>query len=176
MSIHEHNRRKTASQVFRKAWNLFKNGGGILYSFSECLRLAWALILKRQRLVFSKVRGVTFDNPDGISRQRLLQKLRQYPQADVSILLQREPDNPFDAYAIEVIASVRHHGRAVVGYMSSSMSREVSPLMDQGYTTVAFFEEITGGEILGLNYSFSLIPNFQNQNYCNKKEIAPMVG
>ncbi len=64
------------------------------YSLSEAFRKAW----RRVKLTMSiRVVGVSFEN-----RQERLHFLKQFKPEDLTVTLEREPENKFDANAIRI--------------------------------------------------------------------------
>jgi len=86
---------------------------------------------------FSKIVGVTKQNPDGTSRQELLKNCK----AGVQLQIVREPENPVDEKAIAVKLSDGQQ----LGYLTSELADELAPKIDRGLTFEAMVAEITGG-------------------------------
>lgn len=170
MSKKEFNRRKLSSMVFLRAWKYFRSKGTNSYSFSLCLKLAWKTARGIQHLIYSKVRGTTFSNENGVSRQIILYNLRKYSLSEVGLELVRDYVNLFDRNAVMIFATVRNRGSAVVGYLSAELASEVAPLLDSGLTPIVFFLGITGEDTLGLNFAFTVMPSLSTiYNHCKKK-------
>lgn len=91
-------------------------------------------------VLFTKVVGVTFEG-----RQEVVAQL----SAGEEVLLRRQPDNPADPHAVQV---VRRNG-AVVGYLSSPLAGRVAPQLDRGARYRATVIGVTGGgdKNLGVN-------------------------
>ena len=70
----------------------------------------------------AKVAGVTFDNDDGSSRQKIIARCT----VGEKIRLIREPDNPYDEFAIKVC---RSNGEQI-GYVASEYLENVSRGID----------------------------------------------
>ncbi len=64
----------------------------------------------------TRVAGVSFNNEDGSSRQALLKGM----QNDDPIILEREPDNPYDSNAIRVVAQ-----KGCIGYIPRDLAKIV---------------------------------------------------
>ena len=77
-----------------------------------------------------QVAGVTFANADGSSRQEAIASLERGD----ALRLSREPDNPHDFFAVEVIAP--RLGRQI-GYLPKAVAAELSPKIDMGCSTQA---------------------------------------
>ena len=94
------------------------------------------------RSFYTKVYGVSFQNPDGSDRQNILAQLDEtYDDGGFPLQLKRESDNPHDAMAIAVIAPTGQQ----LGYLSRSVANNVAPLIDGGSTVEASATQITGG-------------------------------
>ncbi len=160
MSKKEQNRRKIASYVFKRAWKLFKKQGAkYMYTFATCLKLAWRIVRGYARLNFSKVRGVSFKNIDGISRQSVIAALSKYATEEISLYFEREPDNPYDPNAIKIMAKVAGKGSAQIGYVAKELAEDLAVEMDLNRKVVVILEEITGrsSRMLGVNYRYILV-------------------
>lgn len=83
-------------------------------------------------VLFTKVAGVTFEG-----RQEVVAQL----SVGEEVLLRRQPDNPADPHAVQV---VRKDG-AVVGYLSSPLAGRVAPQLDRGARYRATVVAVTGG-------------------------------
>ena len=98
------------------------------------------------RTIHTKVRGVTFKNGNGTSRQQII---RQLCHSGDALLLLRDRDNPADPNAIAIIRICRGvDGKATfceqLGYLAKEIARDLAPIL--GETPVGFAEilEITG--------------------------------
>ena len=101
---------------------------------------------------FTKIAGVTFRNPDGSSRQRIIKECR----VGEALLLIREPDNPIDKFAVKV---VRGNGQQL-GYLGRNIAREgdrsgIAYRMDRGDKYLCRISDITGGGA-GLSYGVNI--------------------
>lgn len=169
---YEETRRAFASSIFRQAifrqaWRLHRRS---VLSFPDCLSLSWSLTRGFKRLCYTKCRGTTKANDDGINRQRILVALASFPESEVILNFERESSNIFDSNAIKVMSSVfvkKDNGEcafqkcsACVGYLSADLAKQVAPLMDQNYEIAAFFLGITGigKQNLGINFCFTILP------------------
>jgi hypothetical protein len=160
MSKREENRRKIASYVFKRAWKLFKKQGAkYMYTFATCLKLAWRIVRGYAHLSFSKVRGVSFKNSDGKSRQSVIAALRKYSPEQISLYFEREPDNPYDPNAIKVMAKVAGKGSAQIGYVAKELAEYISVELDLNRKAVVILEDITGvpSRMLGVNFRYILV-------------------
>jgi len=94
----------------------------------------------------SKVAGVTAKNDNGISRQEYIQT---YCKPNMNLILRREPDNPHDSNAVAVLikakAFIFFSSEVQIGYLNSTVAKEISRHMDSGEYVNAVITEITGG-------------------------------
>jgi hypothetical protein len=98
------------------------------------------------RTIHTNIRGVSFENPDGASRQQII---RSSCHPGDALLLLREPGNPVDPNAIGVIRVCRgSDGRATfteqLGYLSKEIARDLRPFFDEGPVGLAEIVELTG--------------------------------
>ncbi len=113
---------------------------------SAAMVRAWITVKLRKMEV--RAAGVTHGN-----RQTLLQHLTWYNVADITITLQREPQNAADRNAVQIIAAVRNKGAAVIGYINRELAAALAPLLDKGATIASRFKAIVGG---GCGYYYGL--------------------
>lgn len=96
---------------------------------------------------YSKVAGVSFNNTDGTSRQKIIER---FARAGMPLILVREPNNPHSenrtAVAVFIKAqrlfSMRHEQ---IGYLNEHVSEEISRHIDSGKLVTAKISEVTGG-------------------------------
>jgi HIRAN domain len=109
------------------------------------------------RSIRTKIRGVTFDNPDGANRQQII---RQWCHSGDALYLVREPNNPADRNAIQVKRLIssdvpdKPRQGELLGYLSRDLAERLAPQMDDGFVLMARITEVTGGEdrrSLGVN-------------------------
>jgi hypothetical protein len=110
------------------------------------------------RSIHTKIRGVTKENPDGVSRQQIISHCCRLGDA---LFLVREPNNPVDRNAIQVkrivCSDVPDKPRLgeQLGYLSRELAEELAPNMDEhGFVLMAWIMNVTGGEddeCLGVN-------------------------
>ena len=87
----------------------------------------------------SKVVGVSHDNPDGTSRQKIIKANCKAGQA---LQLKPEPDNPYDHNAIGVWIPAGQ-----IGYIASGrLADDLSTHMKRGTAVSASIDEVTGGK------------------------------
>ena len=153
MSAIEKRRRNMVRHVCKQAWIYLKRTS--IDSLSCAMRLAWMKIQSRLFSHYTKVRGVTFED-----RQRLLNRLSKYKENDIILTAERVYDNPYDRYAIEIIATVQGKGSGTLGYISKALSQGLAVKMDEGAWLIPIIENITGGTAgrpFGLNFSYLII-------------------
>ncbi|MBM3144616.1 MAG: hypothetical protein FJ010_06525 [Chloroflexi bacterium] len=100
--------------------------------------------------LYSKLSGVTRQNPDGSDRQEIIEALCYNGQP---LLLLREP-NQFSENNIGVYLAFQ------IGYVSPELADELAPLIDEGIPIEAQITEITGGAegkpTRGVNVAFTI--------------------
>jgi hypothetical protein len=141
MSSKEIQRRKIARYVMLEAWKLKRST--ILYrmTFSSSLKLSWQIIRGRIRKHYTKVVGVMF-----VGRQTLLKRLLHYPKHQVIIKFVRQPDNPYDKFAVLVTAEIKGRRQATLGYLSTQLAQIIAPLMDTGRQVIVSSFDVTGSK------------------------------
>lgn len=115
------------SKVMTIANALVKQGA----SRSVAMVRAWITV--KLRRIDTKTAGVTHGN-----RQKLLARLSRYSPDEITIKLNREPENAADSNAVQVIAAA------------------IAPLMDKGKAVASSFKAITGGADYCLNYGLNI--------------------
>jgi HIRAN domain len=123
------------------------------------------------RSIHTKIRGVTYTNPDGADRQKIIQ---QWCHSGDALWLYREPENPADCNAIavrRVVCSDAPDNPRVeeqLGYLSRELAEELAPDMDKrGHILMAHIMEVTGGD-----GGHSLGVNIQVEEYIPAQEAA----
>ncbi|MEG6507041.1 HIRAN domain-containing protein [Nitratidesulfovibrio sp. 1201_IL3209] len=91
------------------------------------------------------VAGVTHNNSDGVSRQKIIARLERWEAVD----LVREPDNRHDGNAIAVVS-----GMGMIGYIKSDSNTRIAQLLDSGCTCLAKISSVHGGS--GKSYGCAL--------------------
>ncbi len=81
---------------------------------------------------FTKVVGVTFEGRQGVVAQLAVGE---------EVLLRRQPDNPVDPHAVQVVRS----DGAVVGYLNSALAGRLAPHLDRGARYRVTVTAVTGG-------------------------------
>ena len=108
------------------------------YSLSQAFKTAW------RRVKFSmtiRAAGTTFEN-----RQDRLKFLQQFKMEDLTVTLEREPDNKFDSNAIRIVVHIKPISKkTIIGYVPRSYARELSKVIDIGVQIKATLKQIIGG-------------------------------
>ena len=89
------------------------------------------------RTFYSRVVGVTFKNPDGRPRQKIITRCSEGDK----LVAVREPDNKHDPNAIAVC---RQNGQQI-GYLDRGLARDIAPDMDEGLPLDIMITDITSG-------------------------------
>ncbi len=85
--------------------------------------------------------GTSFEN-----RQEQLSFLKQFSPEDLSITLEREPDNRYDPNAIRIVVHIHSiRRRTVIGYVPKGLARELAKVIDMGIQVKASLMQIIGG-------------------------------
>lgn len=125
---------KTRKAVCVMANQLRKAG----YSLKEAFKKAWRRIKLSMTL---RVVGTTFEN-----RQERLRFLQQFKPEDLTVTLEREPNNKYDSHAIRVIMHMKPiHCKTLIGYIPRGLARELSKVLDMGIEVKASLMKIIGG-------------------------------
>jgi hypothetical protein len=117
----------------------------------------------------ARVAGVTHRNPNGVNRQSLLRKC----SAGEVVGLRREPENPYDRFAIVVLNA----NSQVLGYIPAG-DRRLAEHIDRGGETRATIVAITGGpnifqKLLGLGgKSYGCLLNIVKRDF-DWKAVKP---
>ena len=119
---------KTRKAVCAMANQLRKAG----YSLKEAFKKAWRRI-KLSMIV--RAAGTTFEN-----RQERLRFLQQFQQEDLTVTLEREPNN------IRIVVHIKPiHCKTLIGYIPRGLSRELAKVIDMGIEVKATLMQIIGG-------------------------------
>ena len=123
------------------------------YSLSQAFRKAWSQVKETMTV---RAAGTTFEN-----RQERLAFLKQFRLDDLSVTLEREPDNKHDGNSIRIIVHIKSISRrTVIGYIPKETARVLAKLIDIGIQVKASLMQIIGGysykESLGALVSIKL--------------------
>jgi hypothetical protein len=72
----------------------------------------------------ARIAGCTFRNLDGTDRQHLIRGAKAFDLLE----LRREPDSPFDKYAVQIVSQAGQQ----LGYLEKHVARETARKMDAG--------------------------------------------
>ena len=103
------------------------------------------------------VAGVTHENRQGylIYLSKQIAKEVAENGRETFLTLRREPKNPFDSNAIQIIAHVPSQNKHIpIGYVPAKVAKDMAPLMDNGYKVWTSDFAIVGG--FGRNYGMKL--------------------
>ena len=105
------------------------------------------------RSFYTKIVGVTFENPTGESRQALIEELSQKHRPPFYLQLAHQPDNPYDSKAVAVHDT---EGRQL-GFLSKDVGQQIYRLLSKGTPVYATATQITGGRgyFYGINLQIS---------------------
>lgn len=121
------------------------------YSRTAAMVKAWILV--KLPKVETKVNGVTFSN-----RQKALEHLKRYCPQDITISLQRQPQNDYGGSAVAVIATVKNKGSYCMGYLPKALAALIAPLLDKGKAVQSYFNKVKVCQEF-LPYGLSIIIN-----------------
>ena len=108
------------------------------YTLSEAFKKAWSRVKLTMTI---RAAGTTFEN-----RQERLNCLRQFKPEELTVTLEREPENKFDRNAIRIVVHILPISRkTVVGYVPKGLARELSRVLDMGVQVKASLMKIIGG-------------------------------
>lgn len=108
------------------------------YSLSQAFKKAWSQVKNTMKV---RAAGTTFEN-----RQERLQFLKQFPLNELTVTLEREPDNEFDSNAIQIVVHIRPISRrTVIGYVPKELAGKLSKVIDMGIEVKASLIQIIGG-------------------------------
>ncbi len=108
------------------------------YSLSQAFKKAWAQVKNTMKV---RATGTSFEN-----RQERLQFLRQFHLKDLTVTLEREPDNEFDSNAIQIVVHIKPISRrTIIGYVPKELAVELSKVIDMGIPVKASLIQIIGG-------------------------------
>ncbi|WP_171334926.1 HIRAN domain-containing protein [Anoxybacillus sp. EFIL] len=123
-----------------------------------------------ERVINTKIVGVTRKNEDGTSRQELIAECYEGEE----LFLEREPDNEHDPNAI----SVWNEYGEQLGYINKDLASRLAPQMDKGMRVACFVTAVTGGyddKSYGCNIKLILDPHPEEEDntFINEIKIKP---
>lgn len=108
------------------------------YSLSQAFKTAWKWVKFSMTI---RAAGTTFGN-----RQERLNFLKQFNPGDLSVTLEREPDNKYDNNAIQIVVHIHSLSRrTVIGYVPKELARELAKVIDMGIQVKASLMQVIGG-------------------------------
>ena len=115
--------------------NQLKKAG---HTLTEAFRKAWQRVKLTMKV---RAAGVTAEN-----RQERLEFLKKFRPEDLSVTLEREPDNRYDSNAIQIVVHIRPiHRRTVIGYVPRVLAESLAKVIDMGIHVKASLMGIIGG-------------------------------
>lgn len=98
------------------------------------------------RTIHTKIRGVSHQNPDGASRQRII---RSSCHTGDALFLVRQPGNPADPNAVMIGRACEGADGPIrgeqLGYLSRDLASDLAPVLDRGKVVmIAEILELTG--------------------------------
>ncbi len=115
--------------------NTLKKAG---YSLSQAFKAAWRQVKLSMTI---RAAGTTFEN-----RQERLQFLQQFKLEDLTVTLEREPDNQYDSNAIRIVVHIKPiHRQTVIGYVPKQAANLLAKVLDKGIQVKAALVQIMGG-------------------------------
>lgn len=108
------------------------------YSLSGAFKKAWSRVKLSMTI---RATGTTFGN-----RQERLQFLKQFKPEDLTVTLEREPNNQYDKNAIQIVVHILSLAKkTMIGYVPKGLTRELSKVIDMGIPVKASLRQIIGG-------------------------------
>lgn len=141
--------------IMRYAHKLYRESN--LESFSESLRLSWAITRSQIYLKHTKVRGISY-------HQDVVRKLLGMNADDYRIDVVRETSNSYDPNAVAVVVNTQIHEmsqfKLKLGYLSKSIAAYANQIFKEGGKLYVLCFEITGKErsrgMLGINLTYAI--------------------
>lgn len=97
--------------------------------------------LENTKKFHTKLVGVTHQNPDGSSRQRLI---REHCRSGQPIIVRPEPTNRYDSSAVAAYVAAGSE-EVQLGYFDERLAAELSRFIIKGGRVSAWVTEVTGG-------------------------------
>ncbi len=108
------------------------------YSLSQAFKKAWKWVKLSMTI---RAAGTAFGN-----RQERLRFLKRFKPDDLSVTLEREPDNKYDSNAIQIVVHIHLLSRrTVIGYVPKELARELAKVIDMGIQVKASLMQVIGG-------------------------------
>ncbi|MEC7983738.1 MAG: HIRAN domain-containing protein [Myxococcota bacterium] len=110
--------------------------------------------------IYTKIVGVSFQNPNGSNRQEALHTLMG-ESLPLSLTLRAEPENPHDPYAVAILSPKG----VQLGYIRQSLSYSVSKMMEYGYQIQVDLITLTGTEDASHHYGANIRIRFEEPSF-----------
>ena len=108
------------------------------YSLKDAFKKAWQRVKLSMTI---RAAGTAFEN-----RQERLNFLQQFKMEDLTVTLEREPDNQFDGNAIRIVVHIKPiFKKTIIGYVPRTLARELAKVIDIGVQVKATLMQIIGG-------------------------------
>lgn len=108
------------------------------YSLSQAFKKAWSRVKLSMTV---RAAGTTYEN-----RQERLGFLKQFRAEDLSVTLEREPDNRYDSGAIQIVVHIHSISKkTIIGYVPKGLTRELVKIIEIGIPLKASLIQIIGG-------------------------------
>ena len=98
----------------------------------------------------TKVVGVSKDNEDGTSRQKVIQN---EVEEDDKLRLEAEPTNPYDSNAIKVLSKNGNQ----IGYLNRDIAEKVKPALDNETEIYVTATWVNGEKMRGVGLRIELV-------------------
>ena len=119
-------------------------------TLSEAFKTAW----HRVKDTTFRAAGVTAG-----TRQKSLEKLAQFPLDDLVAGFRREPDNKFDANAVQILVKIKSlNVYCIAGYVPAVIAGQIAAAMDAGVKIRAIIKGVIGG---GFGRNFGLLMSME---------------
>lgn len=137
---------KHITEIRRKVATMANRLKKMGLTLSAAFKRAWQLV--KGKAIDTRIAGVTKGN-----RQRALRRIAmKYRLGAVSVSLERETANLYDANAVKVVISVNNSPAYDMGYIPQNLAYIVAALMDKGLTLAASFKAVCGHYTPYMNY------------------------
>ena len=137
---------KHITEIRRKVATMANRLKKMGLTLSAAFKRAWQLV--KGKAIDTRIAGVTKGN-----RQRALRRIAmKYRPEAVSVSLERETANLYDANAVKVVISVNNSPAYDMGYIPQNLAYIVAALMDKGLTLAASFKAVRGHYAPYMNY------------------------
>ncbi len=98
----------------------------------------------------SKVVGVSKENEDSTSRQRII---KQEVAEEDALILEAEPTNPYDPNAVKVLSRLGNQ----IGYLNKEMAEKIKPALENQTEIHVTAKWVNGDKMLGVGLRIELV-------------------